>query len=214
MKAGRWGDDATDISLSAIFDPKAMQSSCILRILFKKDLEEFKKRLHDLRLWAWYPLFVPVIFIELRIQELPESVIRIRHFLYRVERTIGTHKNYSRRLGFTTSTARSLHEVWNDPDFEMAPAELTSIASDCVYFGHACLIRHNLLNDISNINKRLLRSKCTLSCDGVGRILEEKMVFMRAWMIQVHYRSEYLGKRAEVQVQTVRSLILAPLIAL
>ncbi|KAF2177734.1 hypothetical protein K469DRAFT_696495 [Zopfia rhizophila CBS 207.26] len=134
MKAGKWDGDATDFSLSGVFNPKAMHSNCILRILVKKDLEVFKKRLYELRQLAWYPLFLPAILIEMRIQELPHILTRIRRFLYRVEKTTGTHKNYLRRLGLTKSTGRSLQDVWNDPDFEIAPAELTSIASDCTYY--------------------------------------------------------------------------------
>ena len=111
MKVGRWDNDATDISLSGVFDPKTAHSSCILRILVKQDLVKFKKRLYEMKQLTWYPLFLPAIIIELKIQELPQVMTRIRRFLYRVEKITGTHKNYLRRLGLTKSTGRSLREV-------------------------------------------------------------------------------------------------------
>lgn len=206
MNVGKWDDDATDISLSGIFDPKTLHSSCILRILVKQDLVEFKKRLYEMKQLAWYPLFLPAIFIELRIQELPQIMTRIRRFLYRVEKTTGTHKNYLRKLGLTKSTGRSLREVWNDPDFEAAPAELTSIASDCAYYGYACQTRQNLLNFIEKINKQLLKESNLPIFDLANSMLERKIEFMRIWMTEVQNRSAYLGRRVEVQVQTVCNL--------
>lgn len=204
MKVGKWDNDATDISLSGAFDSNSMNSICILRILVKKDLEEFKKRLCELRQLAWYPLFLPAIFIELRIQDLPQIMTRIRRFLYKVEKTTGTHKNYARKLGLTKSAGRSLQEVWNGPDFETAPAELTSIASDCAYYESICQTRQSLLNYIEGINKCLQMSGQLPSYNVASRMLEGKINFMRKWMNEVQNRSAYLGKRAEVQVQTVR----------
>lgn len=185
MKVGSWDNDATDISLSGVFDPKTVHSSCILRILVKQDLVKFKKRLYEMKQFAWYPLFLPAMIIELKIQELPQIMTRIRRFLYRVEKTTGTHKNYLRRLGLTKSTGRSLREVWDDPDFEAAPAELTSIASDCACYEYACQTRQNLLNFIEKSNKQLRNETNLPLFDLANSMLERKIEFMRIWMAEV-----------------------------
>ncbi|KAL9617504.1 MAG: hypothetical protein Q9160_007715 [Pyrenula sp. 1 TL-2023] len=203
MKPGKWDDDVTDISLSGVFDLERMRSSYILRILLKKDLENFKKRLYELRLFSWYPLYIPVTYIEMKVRGFPEAMARIRRFLYRVKKTTGTHKNYSRKLGLTKSIGRSLQEVWDDPDFEIAPAELTSIASDCAYYESACRTHQSLLNAIEAMNQGLMSTSHSSSFELVGRMLERKTSFIGKWMTEVQNRSTYLGERAEVQVQTV-----------
>ncbi|KAF2180314.1 hypothetical protein K469DRAFT_292132 [Zopfia rhizophila CBS 207.26] len=207
MKAGKWDDDATDFSLSALFDPKSMYTYCILRILVKKDLKIFKQRLRELKGLAWYPLFLPAILLEMRIQELPEIIARIRRFLYGIEKTTGTHKNYLRKLGLAKVTGRSLQDVWTDDGFNRAPAELTSIASDCAYYEYACQIRQELLSWLEKMNQDILPIIDSAQCTYAARMLGRKIEFMRAWMKDAENRSIYFGKRAEVQVQTCHSLM-------
>lgn len=207
MKPGKWDDDATDFCLSGVFDTQSMRSSCILRMLTKDDLKRFKERLADVKLCAWYPLFLPAILIEMRIQSLPAVVKRIRLYLRKIGKATGTHKNYLRRLGLTNSKGRNLREVWADPDFETAPAELTSIASDASYWEYACKSELNLLRWVDNMHRRVLEMSGMRSDDPAHRMLQTKMEFMEMWITKVREKSCHFGKQVEGQVQTVRRLM-------
>lgn len=185
-----------------------MCSSCILRILTKEDLQGLKRRLREILNVAWYPYFLPMILIEMRLQDLPARMQMIRRFLYRVEMTTGTYQNYRLRLGLTTYgwKGRSVSETWNDPDFEAAPAELTSIASDCAYYESHCRTRQNLLAFIESMHENMLRSGVVPSQEVAIRMFGQKMQFMKMWATAVENRSAYLGKRAEIQLQMVCTL--------
>lgn len=182
-----------------------MRSSCIVRILTKEDVHVFKKRLGEIVNFAWYPYFLPMILTEMRLQHLPGRMRRIRRFLYRVEKTTGTHQNYRQRLGLTSWKGRSVSETWNDPDFEVAPAELTSIASDCAYYESHCRTRQSLLAFVGSMHENMLRSGVVPAQEVAIRMFEQKMQFMKMWATAVENRSAYLGKRAEIQLQMVRT---------
>ncbi|KAF1841945.1 uncharacterized protein K460DRAFT_176120 [Cucurbitaria berberidis CBS 394.84] len=207
MKAPKWDDDATDFSLSCVFDSDTMCSGCILRILTKEDLHVFKRRLSEMVEFAWYPYFLPMILTEMRLQHLPGRMRRIRRFLYRVEKTTGTHQNYRQRLGLTTVKGKSVSETWNDPDFEAAPGELTSIASDCAYYESHCRTRQNFLAFINSMHEKLVSARAVPSQELAIRMFGQKMQFMKMWATAVENRSAYLGKRAEIQLQMCNSLM-------
>lgn len=206
MKAAKWVDDATDFSLSCVFDSALTRSNCILRILTRENLHIFKQRLSEIVNIPWYPYLLPLILTEIRLHRLPDCMRRIRHFLYRVEKTTGTHQNYRRRLDSTAWKGKSVSETWNDPDFEAAPAELTSIASDCAYYESHCRACQVFLTFIESIHKNMLRASAVSSQSLAIRMFEQKLQFMKMWVTAVESRSAYLGRRAEIQLQVVCSL--------
>ncbi|PVI03793.1 hypothetical protein DM02DRAFT_695519 [Periconia macrospinosa] len=205
VKPEKWNDDVTDFSLSAVFNPASKNSNCILRILQKKDLKAFKARLFELKQLIWYPLYLPVILLEMRIHSLPQQLHQIRLFVYRLEKTTGTHKNYLRVLGFTKSKGRTSKEIWRDPAFLLAPGELTSIASECLQIENSCQTSKRLLGWLQDFHRQLMMH--VLKDAEACQILDNKIEFMSAWVADVESRSAYLGKRAEVQVQTCHSLM-------
>lgn len=180
-----------------------MHSVCMLRILTKADLQIFKERIRDLRDLAWCPFLLPAILLQMRMHELPALLSRLCHFLYRVEKTIGTHKNYRQRLGLTNWKGRSEREAWEDPDFQLAPAELTSIASDCLYYESACRCRQRLLDWIAKKHNGVAQTSIAMNGSEVSHLLNTKFDFMRSSLEEIENRMNYLGKRAEVQMQMV-----------
>jgi hypothetical protein len=203
MKAQRWDDDLTDFSFSCIFDNKLMHSSCIVRVLTKHDLHTLKKRLNEISQIAWYPLYVPILFIEMRLQGLPALISKIRQFIVRVARTTGTHKNYQERLGLTQWKNRKVQDTWNDPDFEAAPAELTSIASDCAYYESISRTRLRLLSRLKAIHMSIVAADNALSKEAATTMFAQKLHFMETCVTEIESRTAYFGKKAEIQLQMV-----------
>ena len=152
MKAQKWDDDLTDFSFSCVFDNELMNSSYIIRVLTKQDLHTLKKRLNEISQIAWYPLYIPILFIEMRLQDLLAHISKIRQFIVRVARTTGTHNNYQERLGLTQWKNRKVQDTWNDPDFKAAPAELTTIASDYAYYESIFRTRLRLLSRLKAVH--------------------------------------------------------------
>lgn len=140
----------------------------------------------------------------MRIHSLPQEMHQIRQFVYRVEKTTGTHKNYLRVLGLTKSEGRASEEIWKDSAFMLAPGELTSIASECLQFENGCLTHNRVLGWLQDFHRRLMAHVSNnLNQAEACLILDRKMVFMSAWLTNMQSRSAYLGKRAEVQARTV-----------
>jgi hypothetical protein len=203
MKAQRWDDDLTDFSFSCVFDSKLTRSSCIIRVLTKQDLDTLKKRLNEISQLAWYPLFIPTIFIEMRLQYVPALISKIRQFIVRVARTTGTHKNYQERLGLTTWKNRRVQDTWVDPDFEAAPAELTSIASECAYYESISRTRLRLLGWLDSKHSSIVGTDDALSHEAAIRMFAQKMHFMKTCVTEIESRTAYFGKKAEIQLQMV-----------
>jgi hypothetical protein len=203
MKAAKWDDDVTDFSLSCIFDATRMHSSCILRILTKEDLHIFRKRLNEVKDLACSPYLLPALLIETRLQNLPKLTSVIRRFLYRVEKTTGTYKNYRQKLGLTKWKSRTVHESFNDPEFVAAPAELTSLASDCAYYESACRSRRSLLLWLVDMHQQDGSAGNIKRDDMASKMIAQKLQFMVSCATETESRIAYLGKRAEIQMQMV-----------
>jgi len=206
MKSAKWDDDVTDFSLSCVTNTSTMHSSCILRILTKKDLELFKQRLNAVPAFAWYPCFIAAILIEMRLQDLPAQTSKLRRCLYKNEKTTGTHKSYQHGHHGSKWKTRTMEERWNDINFGDAPAELTSIASDCVYYESACSSRRRLIRWLDILRQAHLSAGHMQAEDITSRMLEQKLKFMEMWATETENRMMYLGKRAGIQLQMVSSL--------
>jgi hypothetical protein len=180
-----------------------MTSNCILRILTKDDLAHIKTRLRELKEWAWHPLFLPAILVEMRIRSFPNHMTEIRRFLYGVEKTTGTHKNHIRKMRQPDWKGRSLDEMWADPEFETAPAELTSLASQCAYYENACQSALDHASWLQTRQQRFGSNPTDARWRRAGKMLESKLDFMKTSVVDMQSRSTYLGKRAEVQMQIV-----------
>jgi hypothetical protein len=176
-------------------------------MLLKSELEFMMERLEALKHLAWHPLLLPLVLVELRTGGTPNDLMKVRDSLYRIEKTTGTHKNYHRQ---SHHEGRGYYargdEVWNRSEFELAPGELTSIASDCALFDARCQINEQLLNWIGEMNEAL-SAEVTDPQTGFlvqsKTLLNEKISFMKTSLKNNRIRSLYLGKRAEVQVQAV-----------
>jgi hypothetical protein len=203
MKLQKWDDDVTDSSFSCMFDTKMTYSSCIVRVMTKKDMQKLKTRLQEMSMFAWYPLFLPMLFIELRLKDMPETISRIRRFLVRVARITGTHKNYQQRLGLTKYKNGKVQDTWSEPDFEAAPAELTSIASDCIFYESKCRTRLHLLVWLESMHQALVAGDDTLAQETAVKMFAQKTQHMKAYVTEVNNRCAYFGKRAEIQLQMV-----------
>jgi uncharacterized protein (DUF2267 family) len=182
-----------------------MHSSCILRLSTKEDLRDLKTRLEAVADFAWYPYFIAAVLIEKRLERQPAQTNTMRHFLYRVEQTTGTHKNFEHKLWANGVNVRTAEETWTDPDFEVAPAELTSIASDCIKRAFTCRSRARLLDFLEDEHGVNLEMGSIHHEEKASRMLVRKLRFMRAWIEESESRFAYIGKRAEVQTQMVCS---------
>jgi hypothetical protein len=206
MKLQKWDDDVTDASFSCMFNSKMTSSSCIVRVMTKKDMQKLKTRLSQMSMFAWYPLFLPMLFIEMRLKDMPVTISRIRRFLVRVARITGTHKNYQQRLGLTTYKFNGkVQDTWSEPDFEAAPAELTSIASDCVFYESTCRTRLQLLVWLESMHQAIVARDNTLAQEAAVKMFAQKIQHMEAYVTEVNNRCAYFGKRAEIQLQMVRN---------
>jgi hypothetical protein len=187
-----------------------MHSSCILRILTKKDLLMFKKRLKSLPEFAWYPYFLALVLIELRLQDLPRRTKDLRDALYGLEQTTGIHKKHHHHK----AKGRGPQDKWDEPAFEAAPARLTSIASDCAYYEHACRTRRRLVMWLDSLHKKNKKTPLMRHEDLMSRMFNQKRHFMETSTTETENRMAYLGKRAEIQLQMVSIWILGSVFAL
>jgi hypothetical protein len=205
MKTQRWDDDLTDFSFSCVFDSKLTHSSCIIRVLTKQDLHTLKKRLSETSQHAWYPLFIPVLFFEMRLQYVPALISKIRQFIVRVAKTTGTHKNYQERLGLSTWRNRKAQDTWEDPDFQASPAELTSVASECAYYESISRTRLRLLAWLESKHSSVVDADDALAQEPAIRMFAQKVQFMKTCVTEIESRTAYFGKKAEIQLQMVCS---------
>ncbi|KAH7077689.1 hypothetical protein BKA63DRAFT_508768 [Paraphoma chrysanthemicola] len=202
MKAAKWNDDITHFCQSSVFDARTMHSSCILRISLKEDLRDFKARLEQVAEFAWYPYFIAAILLEKPTQKHSEQTEELRRFLYGVEKTTGTHKNHENR-----QTVRTAEEAWTDPKFQLAPGELTSVASDCIKRGFSCPSRKRLLHLLKVAHEENVAMGSISKQDKASRMLTEKLKFMTTWIEESESRFGYIGKRAEVQTQMCHGMM-------
>jgi len=200
MKSAKWDDDITDFSLSCVTETSTMQSSCILRILIKKDLELFKKRLKAIETVAWYPCFISAILIEMWLHGLPDITSELRNKVYKTEKRSGTHKMH----WVSEWKSKEMWEKWKKIDLGRAATQLTSIASDCVYFVSACSTRRRLIQWLDEYHQTLSTAQNSQSGHLTYEILKQKLKFMEMWAHKSENRMSYFGKRAAVQLQMVR----------
>ncbi|KAF2688160.1 hypothetical protein K458DRAFT_385731 [Lentithecium fluviatile CBS 122367] len=114
--------------------------------------------------------------------------------------------NYVYTLGCTRTARRNL-QVWNDPGFEKALVELTSIGSNYVYFEYDFQVQRSQIKELERMDQMYLKTGALRNQDLPGTVFEKKIRFMEAWVTDIHNKSTYLAKRAEVQVQICHSLM-------
>jgi hypothetical protein len=103
----------------------------------------------------------------------------------------------------TTHKNGKVQETWSEPDFEAAPGELTSIASDCAYYESICQTRMRLLTWLETMHKSIVDADDTLLHEPALEMFTQKMHFMKMWITEVESRCVYFGKRAGIQLQMV-----------
>lgn len=184
------------------------QTTCgVLHLLLKEDLTKFRVRLEALRQLAWNPIPVLTLLVELRMVKYPAILTKMRDDVYKIEKTLGTHKNYQHKATHTEwgYYARG-DEVWKREGFEESAGELTSLAADCARLESKCRVYLKCLSWIQGLTDELL-SKLAVNSDSVMTKLTTamniKIGFTRDRLENDMNRSVYLGQRAQIQVQAV-----------
>ncbi|KAH0542499.1 hypothetical protein FGG08_003095 [Glutinoglossum americanum] len=211
IKPEMWDSEVTNFSLLMVTNPSSGTTCGVLHMLLKAELQQVRKRLDALRKIAWNPMLLPTILVELRTKSIPNNLSKIRTAVYETEKVIGTHKNYEHksthaRWGYYAQG----REVWDREGFESSAGELTSLASHCVLLESKCQINLRLLQWIEEMDNALPLGAAGQRA-GPGAqpkaALSGKIAFMRNGLENNRIRSEYLGKRAQVQVQACLSIM-------
>jgi hypothetical protein len=197
MKSAMWDDDMTDFCLSCVTETSRMRSSCILRISTKSALKQFKQRLSMVPEFSWYPYFLALILMEMRLENLPAKTRMARDTLWDLEKTTGTFKTHYK------NKPRPIQEKWNAPGFDDAPAKLTSLACDCVYNESACRSRKTLVMWLGSQHNLYLHKGVMDKRDITSRTFDQKRHFLEMSATESENRMQYFGKRAEIQLQMV-----------
>lgn len=157
---------------------------------------------------AWHPLLLPSLILEERMSNISPALDVIRAALWKIEKTVGTHKNYQRYehhviLGYNAKG----EDVWENKDFDASPGDLTSIACECAMLDQKCQINMRLLewvedkNDLFSIDVPISKLGTVISPSSF--LLKGKIAAMKVGLRNYQIRSVYFGRRAEVQVQAV-----------
>lgn len=189
--------------------PRRIRPTPPIHMLLKDDLHHLCARLERLQDIAWHPLILPLILLEPRTDDVAQDLERIRTSLYDTERTTGTHKNYQNKAAHERKNYYARGEkVWNQgEEFEASPGRLTSIVSECARIDAKCSINENLLEWLDSINRQLeaeyRQGTSAPRQVQARRLVQSKISTMRVWLANNKIRSQYLGKRAEAQMQAV-----------
>jgi hypothetical protein len=211
IKVEKWDSEFASFSLFMAMDPIKGITCGVIHMLVKQNLGDFRVRLEALKQVAWNPILLPTILVELRMAKIPLSLTQVRNEVYKIEKTLGTHKNYRHLATHTEWGYYSRgEEVWNREGFEESAGELTSLAADCALFESKCQINLRLLAWIQEMNNLLspkfIGQSNSLNADP-NTAMDGKIEFMRSGLENNIIRSVYLGQRAQVQVQAVSSAL-------
>ncbi|KLO85634.1 uncharacterized protein LW93_14249 [Fusarium fujikuroi] len=208
VKPERWDSNLANFSISVVHSPASRVTHVVAHMLHKTDIKHLLLRLQALKALAWYPLLVPLILMEQRIEGTAEKLTLMRDSLYSVEKRTGTHKNYRNdkyheelnHYAYGDRVWERRHE--QDVDFEAAPGKITSVASDCAMTEAKCQVNESLLDWLQELNDSLAE----LNTDGgswerATSSIKMKISAFKTWTGNNRARSIYLAKRAEAQMQ-------------
>lgn len=147
-------------------------------------------------------MFVPLLLVEYRIKDIATHLSKARNEIHRIEKLIGTYRNYyrieaERKMGFHSHG----EEVWKRPGFEEAPGELTSVTSECLVWQSKCEMNLKLLEWIEGTNSRI--GKLYPNAEGRDVDFATKIEFMKTGLENNLILCTYIVHRAEVQIQAV-----------
>ncbi|KAI4179895.1 MAG: hypothetical protein L6R41_007581, partial [Letrouitia leprolyta] len=206
MKTEVFDSHCTSFSLALVADLSSGRTSGILHVLLKSDLQRIKDHLtEDAKQYSRELMALPILLAQLRTSTVPDKLEEIRIQLYETEKRIGSHKNYQHKETHTRwgYYARG-EDVWKREGFDAAGGELTSMVSDCVMLESKAQLYARLLDWIEEMHR-----KFSSKMQNQGRhdpLLHEKIRVLQNNLEYCRVRSEYLGRRAEAQVQNVRRL--------
>ena len=213
IKTEVFDSDCASFSLALVADLSSGRTSGILHVLLKTDLKKIKDYLtEDSKQYSHNLMALPLLLAQLRTSTIPDKLEEIRIQLYETEKRIGSHKNYQHKETHTRwgYYARG-EDVWKREGFDAAGGELTSMVSDCVMLESKAQLYARLLNWIEEMHCKVLSK--SLSQGRSDSLLNEKIWVLKGNLELSRIRSEYLGRRAEAQVQAVRLLALNALYA-
>lgn len=213
IKTEVFDSDCASFSLALVADLSSGRTSGILHVLLKTDLKKIKDYLtEDPKQYSHNLMALPLLLAQLRTSTMPDKLEEIRIQLYETEKRIGSHKNYQHKETHTRwgYYARG-EDVWKREGFDAAGGELTSMVSDCVMLESKAQLYARLLNWIEEMHRKVLSK--SLNQGRSDSLLNEKIWVLKSNLELSRIRSEYLGRRAEAQVQAVSLLALNALYA-
>ena len=213
IKTEVFDSDCASFSLALVADLSTGRTSGILHVLLKTDLEKIKGYfMEDPKQYSLDLMALPLLLTQLRTSTMPGQLEEVRIQLYETEKRIGSHKNYQHKETHTRwgYYARG-EDVWKREGFDAAGGELTSMVSDCVMLESRAQLYARLLNWIEEMHRKVLPK--SLHQGRYDSLLNEKIRILKDNLELSRIRSEYLGRRAEAQVQAVSFLALNALYA-
>ncbi|KAI4212762.1 MAG: hypothetical protein LQ351_004655 [Letrouitia transgressa] len=208
VKTQIFDSDCASFSLALITDLSSGRTSGILHVLLKTDLTRIKDSLiGDPKQYSHNLMALPLLLAQLRTSTMSDTLEEIRIQLYETEKRIGSHKNYQHKETHTRwgYYARG-EDVWKREGFDAAGGELTSLVSECVLIESKAQLYARLLNWIEEMHRKALSKR--LNQGRFDPLLDEKIWVLKGNLEHSRIRSEYLGRRAEAQVQAVSLLAL------
>lgn len=208
IKTEVFDSDCASFSLALVADFSSGRISGILHVMLKDDLKRIKDYLMDApKRYSHDCMALPLLLTQLRTSNMPNKIQEIRTQLYETEKRIGSHKNYQHKETHTRwgYYARG-EEVWKREGFDAAGGELTSMVSDCVMLESKAQLYTRLLDWIGEMHRKFP----VQSLEQAGRpypLLNEKIRVMKGNLEHCRIRSEYLGRRAEAQVQACAGIM-------
>ena len=203
IKTEVFDSDCASFSLALVTDLSSGRTSGILHVLLKTDLKRIKDYItEDPKQYSHNLMALPLLLAQLRTSTMPDKLEEIRIQLYETEKRIGSHKNYQHKETHTRwgYYARG-EDVWKREGFDAAGGELTSMVSDCVMLESKAQLYARLLDWIEKMHCKVLSK--SLDRGRSDSLLNEKIWVLKGNLELSRIRSEYLGRRAEAQVQAV-----------
>jgi hypothetical protein len=162
------------------------------------NLDTFLEILESFRLLADFPLLIPSIFIERKVEDVCEQIQFCKDALKEVE------ANTKHRQDDIITPHLSEKLEMERLDFSQITRKLTSLRAKLAHCKYNCNLHRSLVMFLEEVNASNLSRKEEGSDSLTSKaMVQERMTYLTNWLENISKRAEYLSDQANTQVQTV-----------
>ena len=205
----RYNKALASFSLSVAYRTASSTTSAVLRVYLLSDLDYVRSRIQKLAQYAWHPVFLPLILLEIRNVEIPRALAKHKEDVSELEAKAGTYKNeyYADTLDFHTLSPTE------GRDFDQILNDLLKAKSGIDYLIFKCQTSLDLLDFLDDLQKSLEKADLgqASTSDALwisgNAVIRAKLVQERTWAANSERRGKYVSDRASALMQACYTLM-------